>query len=194
MTLAPAADAYPWAKYPHAEASNAFARALGAAALRNAAGVETELARLDRLRERATELKIGYWVEQIGIQIDAVRGFAAFKSGAAEAGLSGLRSAAAREDASEKHAVTPGPLLPARELYAGALLEAGDGAGALREFEAVLAKEPKRLRAMAGAALAAERVGNAQKARDYDLQVARQTAKADTSLSGIQLARLSVTR
>jgi len=194
LELMPAADAYPWAKYPQAEAVNAYARALGAAAQRNAAGVEAELARLDRLRERATELKIGYWVEQIGIQIDAVRGFAAFKSGAADAGLTGLRDAAAREDASEKHAVTPGPLLPAREMYAGALLEAGDGAGALREFEAVLVKEPKRLRAIAGAALAAERVGNAQKARDYDLQVARQTAKADTSLSGIQLARLSVTR
>lgn len=194
LELIPAADAYPWAKYPQAEAANAYARALGAAAQRNAAGVETELARLSQLRDRANELKLGYWVEQINIQIDAVRGFASFKAGAADAGLTGLRSAAAREDASEKHVVTPGPLLPARELYAGALLETGDSAGALREFEAVLAKEPKRLRAMAGAALAAERSGDAQKARDYDLQVARQTAKADTGVSGLQLARLSVTR
>ncbi len=194
MPLTPAADAYPWAKYPQAEASNAYARALGSAATRNAAGVEAELARLQGLRDKATELKLGYWVEQISIQIDVVRGLASFKVGHADAGLAALRTAADREDASEKSAVTPGPLLPARELYAAALLEAGDGAGALREFEAVLAKEPKRLRAMAGAALAAERSGSAQKARDYDLQVARQTAKADTSLSGIQLARLSVTR
>ena len=194
LTLMPAADAYPWAKYPQAEAANAYARALGAAALRDAAGVETELARLAQLRDRANELKIGYWVEQIGIQIDAVRGFGAFKSGQADAGLSGLRGAAAREDASEKHVVTPGPLLPARELYAGTLLETGDATGALREFEAVLAKEPKRLRAMAGAALAAERSGDTQKMRDYDLQIARQTAQADAGMSGLQLARLSVTR
>lgn len=194
LQLVPAPDAYPWAKYPQAEASNAYARALGAAAVRDSAGVELELARLTMLRERAIELKIAYWAEQIGIQIDAVRGFAAYKSGAADAGLAALRSAAAREDASEKHAVTPGPLLPARELYAGALMDAGDSAGALREFEAVLTKEPKRLRAMAGAALAAERSGNAQKMRDFDLEIARQTAQADAGMSGLQLARLSVTR
>ena len=116
-------------KYPQAEASNAYARALGAAALRDAAATETELLRLARLRGAATELKIGYWVEQIGIQIDVVRGFAAFKSGQTEVGIAGLQKASLREDASEKHAVTPGPLLPARELLASALLERGDAAG-----------------------------------------------------------------
>ena len=160
LPLTPAADAYPWAKYPQAEASNAYARALGAAALRDGAATETELARLARLRDAATELKIGYWVEQIGIQIDVVRGFAAFKAGQTDAGIAGLQKAAEREDASEKHAVTPGPLLPARELLASALLERGDAAGALREFEAVLRKEPNRLRAMAGAGVAAERAGD----------------------------------
>jgi hypothetical protein len=187
-------DAYPWAKYPQAEASNAYARALGAAALRDGTATESELARLARLRDAATELKIGYWAEQIGIQIDVVRGFAAFKSGQTEAGIAGLRKASEREDASEKHAVTPGPLLPAREVLAAALLERGDAAGALREFEAVLHKEPNRLRAMAGAGVAAERVGNTQKARDYADRVSRQTAQADAGVPGLTLAQQSVTR
>jgi len=194
LPLTPAADAYPWAKYPQAEASNAYARALGAAALRDAPAVETELGRLQRLRDRATELKIGYWVEQIGIQMDVVRAFTTFKTGQAEAGIAGLQKAADREDASEKHAVTPGPLLPARELYAGALLERGDAAGALREFEAVLRKEPNRLRSMAGATVAAERAGDAAKSRDYGDKVTRQTAQADAGMPGLQLARQSVTR
>jgi hypothetical protein len=194
LPLVPAADAYPWAKYPQAEAGNAFARALGAAALRDAAAVDIELARLARLRDAATELKIGYWVEQIGIQIDVVRGFAAFKAGPAEAGIAGLQKAADREDASEKHAVTPGPLLPAREMLATALLERGDAAGALREFEAVLRKEPNRLRSMAGAAVAAERAGDAAKAREHADKVSRQTAQADAGVPGLQLARQSVTR
>ena len=188
------ADGYPWAKYPQAEASNAYARALGAAGLRDAAAVETELARLQRLRDRATELKIGYWVEQIGIQMDVVRGFAAFRAGQADAGVAALRQAADREDASEKHAVTPGPLLPAREVLATALLERGDAAGALREFEAVLKKEPNRLRATAGAAIAAERAGDALRARDLAAKLEQQTAQSDAGLPGLQLARQSVAR
>jgi hypothetical protein len=194
LPLTPAANVYPWAKYPHAEAGNAYARALGAAALRDTAAAEAETARLVRLRDAANELKIGYWVEQIGIQIDVVRGFAAFKAGQVDAGIAGLQKAADREDASEKHAVTPGPLLPAREVLATALLERGDAAGALREFESVLRKEPNRLRSMAGATVAAERAGDAAKSRDYGDKVTRQTAQADVGMPGLQLARQSVTR
>jgi hypothetical protein len=194
LPLTPASDAYPWAKYPQAEAANAYARALGAAAVLDAAATEAELSRLARLRDAATELKIGYWAEQIGIQIDVVRGFAAFKAGQTEAGIAGLQKASEREDASEKHVVTPGPLLPARELLATVLLERGDATGALREFEAVLRKEPNRLRAMAGAGIAAERAGDSQKARDYDGRVSRQTAQADVGIPGLKLAQQSVTR
>lgn len=194
LPLTPSADAYPWAKYPQAEAANAYARALGAAALRDAAAVESELERLQHLQNRASELKIGYWVEQIGIQIDVVRGFSAFKAGDAEAGIAGLRQAADREDATEKHVVTPGMMLPAREILATALLERGDVAGALRAFEVVLRKEPNRLRAMAGVSVAAERDGDAQKAREYSDKISRQTAQTDVGMPGLQLARQSVTR
>jgi len=90
--------------------------------------------------------------------------------------------------------VTPGMMLPAREILATVLLERGDSAGALRDFEAVLRKEPNRLRALAGAAIAAERSGDAQKAREYSDKISRQTAQADVGMPGLQLARQSVTR
>jgi hypothetical protein len=192
LPLFPAADAYPWNKYPQAEASNAYARALGAAAQGDTAAVDAEMARLGKLRDRAAELKTPYWVEQISIQMDVVRGLAAVKGGQVQPGLAALRQAAEREDASEKHVVSPGPLLPAREVLATALLENGDAAGALREFQAVLSKEPNRLRAMGGAALAAERSGNSDSARTYADQIAQQTAKADAGVPGLQLARSSV--
>ena len=80
-------------------------------------------------------------------------------------------------------------MLPAREILASSLLEQGDAAGALREYEAVLRKEPNRLRAMAGAATAAERSGDAQKAREYTAKVSRQTAQADVDALGVRLAR-----
>jgi hypothetical protein len=194
LPLTPAPDAYPWAKYPQAEACNAYARGLGAAAQRDTGATTSELERLARLRDRAVELKIGYWAEQIGTQIEVVRHFSAFKAGQVEAGLAGLQQAADREDASEKHVVTPGPLLPAREVLATALLERGDASAALREFESVLRKEPNRLRSMAGAALAAERAGDKQRAAEHLEKITRQTAQTDGALSGEQLARLSVTR
>jgi len=57
-------------------------------------------------------------------------------------GIEIVRAAAVREDASEKHAVTPGPLKPAREILGDLFMQAGKPADALREYEAVIAKEP----------------------------------------------------
>ena len=51
----------------------------------------------------------------------------------------------------------PGPLVPARELLAEMLLDARSRfADALREYEAVMAKEPNRYRTLAGAMAAAQ--------------------------------------
>jgi Tfp pilus assembly protein PilF len=70
-----------------------------------------------------------------------------------------LRKAASREDATEKHVVTPGPIVPARELLAYLQLDAGEARSALRDFESVLEREPNRQRALAGAARAAQLAG-----------------------------------
>ena len=159
---------FPWNKYTFAEAVNAFARGIGAAMGGDAALARAELGRLEKLRD-ATPLP--YWAEQIAIQAEVVKGLAMRAEGDAAQALAVLRAAAKREDATEKHVVTPGPIVPAREVLAYALLEKGEAKAALREFESVLAREPNRLRALAGAVQAAERAGNRGKAREYSAKL-----------------------
>ncbi len=189
LALNPPADAYPWEKYPQAEAVNAFARGVGAALSGNAAAAQAEMARLQALRDTATERKIGYWAEQIDIQAEVVRGLAMRAEGEIGEAAEILKAAAAREDATEKHVVTPGPLLPAREVLADVLLAAGSPADALNDYEAVLAKEPNRYRAVLGAARAAHSAGDSTKAKAYFAQLLELGKSADTERDGLQEAR-----
>jgi hypothetical protein len=62
-----------------------------------------------------------------------------------------MKSAAELEDGTEKSAVTPGPLAPARELLGEMFLKLNDPAQALQQFQATLKKEPRRLRSLHGA-------------------------------------------
>ena len=112
-----------------------------------------------------------------------------FTGNAAENKLYLNRGKLSFEDATEKAAVTPGPIVPAREVLARMLLEAGRNAEALSEFEAVMKKEPNRLRATAGAALAAERSGDAPRARDLHARVLEIAADADTPLPEVAQAK-----
>ena len=189
LPLEPAADAYPWKKYPQAEAVNAFARGIGAAMTGDAAAAGVEAARLRSLRDIAAERKIAYWAEQIDIQAEIVRGLTSCAAGKPDECVAILRAAADREDATEKHAVTPGPIVPAREVLATVLLKEGKAADALRGFEAVLAKEPNRYRAFAGAMQAAERAGDAKKAAFFAERVIEQTGTADSAPPEIAEAR-----
>jgi hypothetical protein len=189
LPLVPAADAYPWKKYPQAEALNAFARGIGAAMSGDAAAAGVEVARLQALRDAAKEMKINYWVDQIDIQAEVVRGLASIAGGKKDEGLATLRAAADREDATEKHVVTPGLLVPAREMLALVLLNDAKAAEALRGYETVLTKEPNRYRAFAGAMQAAERTGDAKKASVFAERLLAQTAAADSQLPETAQAR-----
>jgi tetratricopeptide (TPR) repeat protein len=164
LELFPAADAFPWKKYTFAEAVNAYARGIGSALSGEAAAARAQAARLQKLAEAT---KVPYWAGQISIQAAVVDALATRAEGRTTEALAMLRKAAEREDATEKHVVTPGPIVPARELLAYATLEAGEPATALREFESVLQREPNRNRAFVGAARAAERSGDARKAAEY---------------------------
>ena len=90
--------------------------------------------------------------------------------------------------------VTPGQLLPARELYAAMLLERGLAKEALAAFEATLQKEPHRLDATLGAAKAAEKVGDAAKARRHYMAAVTLTENADPVRPQIAEARAFVAK
>jgi hypothetical protein len=180
LPLYPAATAYAWNKNPQAEAVNAYARGIGAALSGDVAAAGVEVERLQKLRDAAAAAKFTYWVEQLEIQAEVVKGLAFIASGKHAEGLATLRKAADREDATEKHVVTPGPIAPARELLAYTLLNAGGAVDALVEFETVMKNEPNRYRTIAGAAQAANKSNNLAKARTYSKQLIEIAAKADS--------------
>jgi hypothetical protein len=103
--------------------------------------------------------------------------------------LEAMSAAADAEDKTEKSIVTPGPLAPARELYGAMLLEHGMAKEALAAFEATLNKEPNRLGATIGAAKAAEKSGDAGKARQYYASVVALAEGAGASRAEVADAR-----
>jgi hypothetical protein len=137
-----------WKAYPYAESNTHFARAIGAA---RSGDLNTAKAAIDRLAEIRGVLqaaKDSYWTEQLDIQRVAGLAWLAHAAGLKEEAQRLMRSAADREDLTEKHPVTPGPVIPARELLADMLLEDGDSAGALTEIKRALEVSPGRRNAM----------------------------------------------
>ena len=152
---------------PYADALTEFARALGAARTKNVAGARAAIARLEDLRVGESKLNEPYWTEQIEIQRRVAAAWLAFVDGRASEAVAEMRAVAQAEDHTEKAAVTPGPLAPARELLGEMLLESNDAPAALKEFEATLVNEPNRFRTLYGAARAAAQAGNEAAAKRY---------------------------
>jgi len=93
--------------------------------------------------------------------------------------LSLMRQAADIEDRSEKNIVTPGRLLPARELLGDMLMELKRPAEALKEYEASQQREPNRYRGLYGAGQAAAQSGNRDKARLYFFKLIESAGSGD---------------
>ncbi|MGH7302394.1 MAG: hypothetical protein ACRELZ_03830, partial [Candidatus Rokuibacteriota bacterium] len=148
-----------------------------------------DLERLQALRDALTAAKQGYWVEQVGIQHGVVAAWIARAEGKNDDALRLLRAAADSEDATEKHPVTPGPIVPARELLGEMLLEANQPGLALREFESAMRVEPNRFRGLAGAARAAQRAGDRAKAGTYYTQLVTLAEKGDSARPELREAR-----
>jgi len=153
--------------FPYTEAMTWFARGLGAAHLERAQEARQSAAELKQIRERLLKAVENYWAQQVEIQELEIDAWAALAEGKKEEALQGMKAAAELEDKTEKSAVTPGPLAPARELLADMLLEMKQPAQALEQFEATLTKEPGRFRALYGAAHAAQLSGNTEASQRY---------------------------
>jgi tetratricopeptide (TPR) repeat protein len=166
-------------KFPYADALTYFARAIGAARTGNAAAVRESITALQGIHQQLTQAKETYWATQTAIQQRSASAWLALAEQREADALGEMRAAAAAEDATEKSAVTPGPLVPARELLAEMLLELKQPAEARKEFEAALKREPNRFRSVDGAARAASEMGDRAAAGRYYAQLLQIGERAD---------------
>ena len=169
-----------WEKFPQAEAILVFSRALGAARMGDLAAARRDQQRLEELKAAMLAAKVAYWPSQADFQIKSIAAWTAFGEHRHEEGLRLMREAADMEEASDKHPVTPGNVVPSRQLLAEMLVEAGRPADALAEFQRSLSRDPNRYRTIAGAAHAALAVGDKVAAQKYFDQLLSVAAHADT--------------
>jgi hypothetical protein len=103
----------------------------------------------------------------VEIQIHEVTAWALLAEGKREEARQEMELAVRLEDGTEKSAVTPGPLAPARELLGEMLLQMNQPAPAFAQFQMTLQKEPGRFRALYGAGHAAQLAGNREEMQKY---------------------------
>ncbi len=180
------------AKTPFTEGITHFARAIGAARSGNPAAAGPDIERLAALRDTMKQMQDAYWAEQLDIQRRVALAWVAYAEGKKDEGIKQLQAAADAEDATDKSAISPGPLAPARELLGDMLLDAGRPQEALVAFEATTKKEPNRFRGLYGAGRAAELAGDRAKAAKYYKQLLDVAKEADTERPELVAARKMV--
>jgi tetratricopeptide (TPR) repeat protein len=176
-------------RFAYVDAITHFARALGAARSGNPDAARADIAKLADLKNKLQDDKDAYWSEIVDIQRQVATAWLLNAEGKHAEALEGMRVAADAEDKTEKSIVTPGPLAPARELYGIMLLENGMPREALAAFEDTLRKEPNRFGAAIGAAQAAEKAGDASKARQHYAKVVEMAGSGDSSRLDLAAAR-----
>jgi tetratricopeptide (TPR) repeat protein len=185
---------FAWAKFPWTESTVVFTRAVGFAKSGDVASARGQVDRLEKLRDSLREAKNGYWSDQVEIaRREAAAWLARAEKKDSEA-LELMRSAAELEDSTDKHPVTPGALLPAREQLGDLLLELGKPAEALAEYRSDLVSSPNRLNGLYGAARSARLSGDAAAAKSYYAKVIALCGKADGAREQVAEARAFLER
>lgn len=174
---------------PYVEAITRFARAVGAARSGGVEQAQEEVAALASLAETLQAANDDYWTTIVNAQRLAASAWIEHARGNDDEALRLAAEAAALEGSVEKHPVTPGPILPARELEGDLLMELGRPADAFAAYQATLDVEPRRARALAGAARAAEAAGNVAQAERYYRELVEVMEKATADRPELQTAR-----
>jgi tetratricopeptide (TPR) repeat protein len=189
LTLHPAD--FPWQRFRYAEANLYFARAIGAARVGNNTAARKDIEELASIQKALSGATVAYdWATQVDIQRQAAAAWLAHAEGQNDEALRLMRAAADLEDTTEKHPVTPGAILPAREMLGDLLLELGQSAPALKEYETVLEDSPNRFNALYGAARAAELSKDRKKARVYYKKLVLLCARSDSTRPELRQAKV----
>ena len=178
-----------WVPFPSFEGLIEYSHALGRAHAGDIEGARKAIDRMQQLRDSSTDPRIDYFKKHLDLQIQAATAWVTYSEGKKDEAVSLLRRAAEAEDILGKHPVSPGALVPAREQLGDLLLTLGQPKEAEREFEAALRIYPGRFRGLYGAAQAAERTGDKDKANRYYAKLREQTAQADGSRGEIAQLR-----
>ncbi|MDX1479661.1 MAG: hypothetical protein R3301_18240, partial [Saprospiraceae bacterium] len=179
---------YDWDKAPEFEAMHEFARGLGAAR-------SGKLQAARKIHDRMTELqtkvantsKNSYWMNQIEIQKKAVMAWVLYAEGKADQALAMMEESADMESKTSKNPVTPGEVLPARELLADMYAETGRHAEAIASYDLALERSPNRYNSLLGAYLSAQALGDAALAGKY--RTAFDALTAQGTAARVQQAR-----
>jgi tetratricopeptide (TPR) repeat protein len=176
-------------QYPMADSLIRFTRGLGKARTGDLAGAKEEIEAMKLLRTTLQNADQTYWADRTDEQMLAVSAWVALKEGERDKALRFMRAAADSEGGSLKHVAMENRLYPLRELLAELLLETGQPAVALSEFETALKQTPNRFRGFWGAARAADAAGDRQKASEYFGKLVDLAKNADTERREISEAK-----
>ena len=171
---------FPWKNFPWQKANIHFTRLMGAVHTGEPNAARSELEQLNLLHDTLTAQQDNYKANQVQIQIKASAAWIAYKEGNEPKALTLMNEAAELEDKTEKHPVTPGAAVPARELLGDMLLLMNQPEKALDAYEANLKKHPNRFNGLYGAGLAAEKSGYTEKATRYYSQIVKITSQSNS--------------
>ena len=188
-SLTPGSASFPWDRFAWGQAITAFTRAIGAARSGDVAAARAEVQKLEGYRAALVADKQSYWAGQVDIQRQAAAAWTARAEGRDDEAVKLMSAAAALEDSTEKHPVTPAPVVPARELLGELLLDVKQPAQALVAFETSAGRDPNRLNGLLGAARAAELSGDMAKARTLYAQAVTLCDHADTERPELRHAK-----
>lgn len=174
-------DIFTWNKRPSVVAINQFARGLGSARSGDIPGASLALTNLNELHQRLVDDKNDYWATLVDSQRMSVAAWLSFAEGNQQAALQQMRKAAQMEDSVDKHPVTPGAVLPARELLGDMLVLMNKPQKAISAYEAALKISPNRFRSQYGAWQAARMASMKQQENQFQSDL---LALVDTSKSG----------
>ena len=182
-------NTFPGGRWAWTEANLHFARSLGASHTGKTEAARKEIEQLASLRDALLQSNDKYWADQVDIQRETATAWITLAEGKREEALAQMRSAADHEDKTDKHNVTPGVILPARELLGEMLLQLKQPAQAMVEFETTLRTAPNRFNALSGAAHAAKLSGDNEKAKIYYAKLLAISDHADGNRPELQDAR-----
>lgn len=183
---------FPWRQYPAVMSMAYFAKGFAAIQLGQLNVAKKMIHNLSAIETALSQKKQTYWSVLVNAKIHTLVAWINFKTGRVKPALKFMRFAAKLEDSVDKHPVTPGEILPARELLGQMLLQDKQYEAAEQAFKASLALSPNRYYSVYGLALSADKAGDKKTAREYYQKFLKLTMHGDQQRAEIKAAKAAL--